>query len=86
MLWYLHLCSLEGIVVMSYVDDAEGEMIEEPKRGGKFVRTVLRPRIVLAPDSDAERAKVLHRQAHANCFIANSVNFPIEIEPSITVA
>jgi organic hydroperoxide reductase OsmC/OhrA len=80
------LCSLEGIVVISYVDDAEGEMIEGTTRGGKFVRTVLRPRIVLAADSDPERAKMLHRQAHASCFIANSVNFPVETEPTITVA
>jgi len=29
-------------------------------------------------------ARALHADAHAKCFIANSVRFPVEVEPTIT--
>lgn len=80
MLWYLHLASEAGVVVTDYVDHAEGSM-EESAGGGRFVRVVLRPQVTLAPGSDDVRARELHREAHAKCFIANSVNFPVECEP-----
>ena len=41
---------------------------------------------VVAPGSDIERARTLHQPAHEKCFIANSVNFPVECEPEIVVA
>ena len=34
MLWYLHLCTVKGVVVTGYMDSAEGLMIEEPRKGG----------------------------------------------------
>jgi organic hydroperoxide reductase OsmC/OhrA len=42
--------------------------------------------VTIAPGSDPEKAKALHHEAHAKCFIANSVNFPVENEPTIRVA
>ena len=45
MLWYLHLCSAEGIVVQAYQDIAEGVMVEEPGGGGRFTEVVLQPEI-----------------------------------------
>ena len=81
MLWYLHLCSAEGIVVTAYQDLAEGVMVERPDGGGHFAEVILQPEITLAPGSDATRARTLHADAHAKCFIANSVNFPVRHEP-----
>src|ERR1044072_4124713 len=43
MLWYLHLCSENHIVVTDYVDDAIGTMQEDKERGGFFTEVVLRP-------------------------------------------
>ena len=84
MLWYLHLCASAGIVVTRYADAAEGVMAEEGDGGGRFTRVVLRPQIRVQAGADLAQAHVLHHDAHAKCFIANSVNFPIECEPSIT--
>jgi organic hydroperoxide reductase OsmC/OhrA len=84
-LWYLHLAAVNGIVVKSYVDTAEGTMSEEADGGGRFTRVVLRPRVHIALGGDMAKARALHRQAHAKCFIANSVNFPVECEPEIAV-
>lgn len=85
-LWYLHLCSAAGVIVRSYVDAAEGEMVEEADGAGRFVSVTLRPRIGLAPGADVERARALHHDAHDKCFIANSVNFPVSVEPAFEVS
>jgi organic hydroperoxide reductase OsmC/OhrA len=85
MLWYLHLCSQNGIVVTRYVDDAEGTMIEDAAIGGKFERAVLRPRVTISK-GDKQKAEALHHEAHRLCFIANSVNFPVDCEPRIESA
>jgi len=83
MLWYLHLASAAGIVVTDYVDEAEGTMEESAGGAGRFVRAVLRPRVSIAPGCDPVRAGELHREAHRKCFIAQSVNFPVQCEPEI---
>ena len=81
MLWYLHLCSDNGIVVVNYDDEAEGTM-ENAERGGKFSRVVLRPRVT-SSKGDKKKAEALHHEAHRLCNIANSVNFPVDCEPTI---
>ena len=85
-LWYLHLCAVADIVVTAYVDHASGEMAEDADGAGRFRRIVLRPEVTVAPGCDAAKAIALHKEAHAKCFIANSVNFPVEHEPRIVSA
>ena len=85
-LWYLHLCATAGVVVTDYVDDAEGVMAEEADGGGRFVRVVLRPRVTITAGSDRDKAQALHHEAHALCFIARSVSFPVTHEPTTLVA
>jgi len=82
-LWYLHLCAVAGVVVTAYEDRAEGEMEESADGAGQFRRVVLRPRVSIAPGSDKAVAERLHGEAHAKCFIANSVNFPVRHEPVV---
>jgi organic hydroperoxide reductase OsmC/OhrA len=83
MLWYLHLAAVAGVVVTAYADEAAGAMEEGPG-GGRFRRVTLRPHVTISPGSDLEAARDLHRAAHAKCFIANSVNFPVDCEPTIS--
>ncbi len=86
MLWYLHLCSAANIVLVAYQDVAEGVMAERPDGGGRFTEVVLQPEITVAPGTDLDRARALHAEAHALCFIANSVNFPVRHEPVFLTA
>ncbi len=82
-LWYLHLCAAAGIHVMVYEDHAVGEMEEIAESGGCFVSVELRPRVTVPQGSDLRLAEDLHEEAHAKCFIANSVNFPVTCVPVI---
>ena len=52
MLWYLHLCSVAGVVVTAYEDAAEGTMETRPPEGsGAFTRVTLRPRVTVTAAS-----------------------------------
>ena len=86
MLWYLHLCADAGIVVIEYEDAATGSMAEHPDGSGEFTRVVLRPRVVITDPARIPDALALHHRAHDVCFIARSVNFPVEHEPVIVAA
>ncbi len=81
MLWYLSECAAAGVVVTAYVDRAEGFMTEDADGSGRFTRVILRPEITLAPGADLDVARAKHHAAHEKCFIANSVTFPVEVEP-----
>ena len=80
---YLHLCSVAGVIVIAYLDQAEGFMDETNDGAGQFVRVVLRPRVTVAAGSDVTLALRLHHDAGEKCFIARSVNFPVLHEPSV---
>lgn len=86
MLWYLHLCSEAGIVVVDYADYATGIMEETAEGGGKFVEVALHPAVIVSDASMIEKANALHHKANELCFIANSVNFPVKHEPVCGVA
>jgi organic hydroperoxide reductase OsmC/OhrA len=85
MLSYLYLCSLEGIVITAYIDNASGIMIEEADGSGKFKEVTLNPIFHVAEESMVERAIELHHNAHEICYIANSVNFEVKCVPSCKV-
>jgi organic hydroperoxide reductase OsmC/OhrA len=79
MLWYLHLAAVNGIVVLSYEDRAEGVMIEEAGGAGRFTSITLRPEIrIVGGGAQVQAARELHKEAGKKCFIANSVNVAIE--------
>lgn len=86
LLSYLHAAVTAGVVVRGYEDTAHGVMVEDGRGGGSFREVVLRPVVTIADESMREAALAAHDQAHAWCFIANSVNFPVRHEPTIVVA
>lgn len=78
MLWYLHFCSEAGIIVTSYIDYAEGTMVEDQSGSGRFTEVILKPSISLANMQMMDQANALHAKANQFCFIANSCNFPVK--------
>ncbi len=86
MLWYLHLAAEAGVVVTGYADQAEGTMVLDSDGGGRFAAVELRPEVTVAPSADRALAMALHEAAHAKCFIARSVNFPVTHHPVLRAA
>ena len=85
MLWYLHLCAVNGVIVIEYSDSAEGTMAESTDGSGYFEEVILKPKVVVKNDSMITKANELHHEAHQKCFISNSVNFSVKHEPVILV-
>jgi organic hydroperoxide reductase OsmC/OhrA len=85
MLFFLHLASKARIDVVEYADDASGVMPleEQPVR---LTRITLRPRILVAGDASEERVTKLVEKAHEYCYIANSLNGEVVLEPRVEFA
>ncbi|CRX38274.1 OsmC family protein [Estrella lausannensis] len=85
MLSYLHLAAKAGILVTEYTDSPTGVLtLAEGK--GKMTKVTLNPVVKLTDISRLEEAKELHGKAHEQCFIANSVSVPIQINPDVIVS
>ncbi len=86
MLWYLHICADNGVIVTNYIDNAEGIMLQVATGGGHFTEVTLNPIVTVKDASMIEKANALHAKANEKCFIANSCNFPVKHKPqAITV-
>jgi len=83
-LTYVAVCERSGVKLTGYTDRASGTLaIKDGKM--RMVEVVLRPRVTVADATQLERARELHDKAHANCFMSNSVNFEVKVEPDVTV-
>lgn len=85
MLWYLHLCSVNQVTIVSYRDTATGTMELDKNGGGKFTEVTLNPEVIVTDSNMLDEANKLHEEANKMCFIANSCNFKIAHAPVITV-
>ena len=85
LLSYLADCSRAGVHVVSYEDDARGTMAMKDGKM-RFIDVLLKPRVTVARGTDLDKARALHEQAHAGCYVASSVNFPVRHEATVTVA
>ncbi len=82
LLSFLAMAARSRIDVLAYDDDAEAVMPEDDKPV-RITRITLRPHIVVAAGADLERVRRLVSRAHAGCYIANTLNAEMVIEPVI---
>lgn len=84
MLTFLNLAALRGFRVDSYSDAVEGLMRKNAEGQDWIATVILRPHVVFSGPLTPEEADVeaLHHEAHARCFIANSVRSAIETRGS----
>lgn len=85
MLWYLHLCAEQRVVVVNYIDRVAGELRIFENGSGKFDSVTLNPLVAVKAESMVPKAIKLHEDAHKMCFISNSVNFPVHHHSKIEV-
>jgi organic hydroperoxide reductase OsmC/OhrA len=82
-LTYLAVCERSDIRIAAYADHGVGRLaIRDGKM--RMIEVVLRPQVKVADAANVERAHALHEKAHANCFMSNSVNFEVRVEPTVT--
>jgi organic hydroperoxide reductase OsmC/OhrA len=88
----LALAARARVEVLAYRDEAEAIMPEDARpmpimpedaRPMRITRVTLRPRITVAPGTDAARLARLIKRAHEECFIANTLNAEIVVEPVV---
>jgi organic hydroperoxide reductase OsmC/OhrA len=82
LLSFLAVAARARIDVVEYDDHAEAVMPDEP-RPRRITSIILRPRIVVRGDASDERVRHLVDVAHRECFIANTLNAAMHIEPAI---
>jgi organic hydroperoxide reductase OsmC/OhrA len=88
MLWFLSIAAERGFCVHSYRDAADGVMGPNP-HGKLYLQSVtLRPHVVFVPPGAApsdQEVRALHKKAHDECFLANSVITQLTTEPTFEV-
>jgi organic hydroperoxide reductase OsmC/OhrA len=86
MLWFLSLAAKRGWRVDRYLDDAVGTMARDAEGRMAMTEVLLRPRVAFIGERQPDPAELLtlHHEAHAACFIANSVKTAVRCEPVFT--
>jgi organic hydroperoxide reductase OsmC/OhrA len=82
LLMFLAMAARSRVEVLEYQDDAEAVMPGDqlPMR---ITQVTLRPRIVVAAGTNLDRVRRLVDRAHDSCYIANTINAEIVLEPTI---
>ena len=85
LLSFLAYAARSRIEVLAYTDEAEALMPEDdlPVR---ITQITLRPRITVGPGANVDRVYRLVDKAHADCYVANSLNSEMRIEAEVVVA
>ena len=82
-LTYLAVCERANIALLEYNDSATGTLaIKDGKM--RMVEIVLWPQVRIANAAQLDQARELHAKAHAHCFMSNSVNFEVKVQPTVT--
>jgi len=82
MMSFLHVARLAGFVATAYQDHAEGVLETIAPGRQALTRVVLHPAVAWSgAPPDKARLDQMHHEAHAVCFIANSVRTKVTIIP-----
>jgi organic hydroperoxide reductase OsmC/OhrA len=84
MLWFLHLAAKARVDVLEYEDSATALMPTD-RQPVRITEITLRPRIVVAGDASETRVRKLANTAHEHCFVANSLNAQMTLQPTVEV-
>ncbi len=83
MLTFLAIASMKKYMVASYEDNAVAILGKNEKLKMVVTTVYLRPNIIFKGDNIPDRTTIdeMHRRAHQECFISNSVLTEIIVEP-----
>ena len=81
LLSFLAVAARAGVDVLDYQDEAYGEMPQQSPT--QLTAIVLRPVITVAAGTDQVQVEQLVHEAHDSCYIANSLNFDVDVQPTV---
>ncbi|MGO1320774.1 MAG: OsmC family protein [Galactobacter sp.] len=76
---FLRQAGLAGVSVEEASVSVRAWLSVMPDGAGRLTRAELAPRSVVGADVSTTQLDQLHAEAHRQCFIANSVNFPVQV-------
>lgn len=80
MMTFLAYAQREELDLASYLSSADGVLGLANGRY-RFTEVVIRPRLTLRTEEDAEIARVVLENAHRDCIITNSITASVKMEP-----
>lgn len=82
MLTFLAIASKKRFIVNSYEDEAIGTMGKNEEGKYAMLTITLRPKIAFGGDKKPSKQELeeMHKKAHENCIISNSITTRIEIQ------
>ncbi|MCB1246287.1 MAG: OsmC family protein [Acidimicrobiia bacterium] len=75
-----------GLEVVSYSDQATGELTQDETKRYRIESVTLRPRIVVSDESKVDKARRIIEKSEGACLISRSVNSEVFLEATIEVA
>jgi organic hydroperoxide reductase OsmC/OhrA len=80
---FIAIAELSKLGVVSFTSTAVGKLEKPEGQGYRITEIVLRPKLVIRFESDAERARRILEKAERNCLISNSITTDVTLEPEI---
>jgi organic hydroperoxide reductase OsmC/OhrA len=86
MLTFLTIAHNSKVPLQAYTASATGSLEKVEGRGPVITRILVKPRITIGADVDRGKVERLIKMAEKNCYISNSLNGEVRLEPEIVVA
>jgi organic hydroperoxide reductase OsmC/OhrA len=85
MLTFLTLAQARGLTPVGYESEAGG-LLENVEGKYRITEVTVRPRVILANDTELELARKAMEGVEAQCFISNSIHSHVKLTPEFVVA
>jgi peroxiredoxin-like protein len=80
---FIAIAELSKLEVVSFTSTAVGKLEKLEGEGYRITEIVLRPKLVIRFECDAERAQRILEKAERNCLISHSINTRVTLEPEV---
>jgi organic hydroperoxide reductase OsmC/OhrA len=82
---FIAIAANSKLVFRKYSATAAGTLEKVEGRGPVITRIVVKPRVVVGPDVDRGRVERILKMAEKNCYISNSLQSEVTLEPEVVV-
>ena len=83
---FLAIAEFSKLRFTSFTCNARGKLEKEEGRGYRITEIILKPKLVIGHERDAERATRVLEKAEKSCLISNSINTLVRLEPEVGFA